>query len=256
MPIVELNGIKFSYSITGSGDPMVLLAGFGSDMSFWDDIIPTVSSKFTVITVDNRGSGYTKYNGRFTIDEMADDVIALLKKLSFDKFHILGWSMGSQIAQSLAIRYPDKVLTLALVSSYLRRPERSAFMLNGMIHAVKDGMPEKYLTVPLRTMCFPERYFSIKKRNIAENLNMDIDGLEHQMNAVDQYSTEDLTHRIETPTLSIHGSEDYMVPQEFGDALADRIPHCTIIRIPGEGHNMLPSKYIDDYISFALSHGV
>lgn len=255
MPIVEVNGVKLSYSVTGSGDPMVFLAGFGSDMSFWDSIIPIVSSKFTVVTLDNRGSGSTEYGGSFTIDEMADDVLALLKELYFDKFHLMGWSMGSQIAQSLAIRYPNKVLTLALVSSYLRRPERSSFMFNGMIDAVKDGMPKKYLTVPLKTMCFPEIYFSVKRRDVTDNLSVDVDGLEYQINAVDQYSTEGQVHKIEAPTLSIHGSEDYMVPQEFGDALADMIPHCTVIRLPGEGHNILPSKYIEDYMSFALSHG-
>lgn len=256
MPIIKVNGINFSYSVTGSGDPLVLLAGFGSDMSFWDDIIFKASSKFTVITVDNRGSGVTEYDGSFTIDDMADDVFALIKKLSFNKFHLLGWSMGSQIAQSIAIRYPDKVLTLALVSSYYRRPERSSFMLNNMIDAVRDGMPAKYLSIPLKSMCFPERYFSVKQRGVTENLNVDVDGLAYQMLAVDQYSTEDHVHKIKAPTLSIHGSEDYMVPQEFGDALANRIPHCTMIRLLGEGHNILPSKYIDSYISFVLSYDI
>lgn len=256
MPMVKVNGINFSYSVTGSGDPMVLLAGFGSDMSFWDDVISVISSKFTVITVDNRGSGVTEYNGSFTIDDMADDVFALIEKLSFDKVHMLGWSMGSQIAQSFAIRYPNKVLTLALVSSYYKRPERSSFMLNGMIDAVKDGMPAKYLSIPLKTMCFPERYFSVKKRSVTENLNVDVEGLAHQMFAVDRYSTEDHVHKIKAHTLSIHGSEDYMVPQEFGDALADRIPYCTVIRLLGEGHNILPSKYIDNYVSFVLSHDI
>lgn len=126
MAKVKVNDINFSYSVTGSGDPLVLLTGFGSDMSFWDDVILDISSKFTVITVDNRGSGVTEYNGSFTIDDMADDVLALLEKLSFHKVHLLGWSMGSQIAQSFAIRHPNKVLTLALVSSYYKRPERSS----------------------------------------------------------------------------------------------------------------------------------
>lgn len=254
MPIVDVNGTRFSYSVTGAGDPVVLLTGFGSDMSFWNDILPELTSRFTVVTVDNRGSGHTEYSGRFTIDDMADDVFVLLKKLSLDKVHVLGWSMGSQIAQSLAIRHPTKILTLALVSSYYKRPERSSFMLNNMIDAVRDGMPAKYLSVSLKTMCFPERYFSFKKRSITENLNVDVDGLAYQMMAVDEYSTEDCVHNIKAPTLSIHGSEDYMVPQEFGDAVADRLPCCTIIRLHGEGHNILPSKYIDSYISFVLLH--
>ncbi|MDD2410633.1 MAG: alpha/beta hydrolase [Candidatus Methanomethylophilaceae archaeon] len=255
MPIAKLNGVDLSYSVTGSGDPLVLLAGFGSNMDFWSDVLSEASGRFTVVTVDNRGSGATEYDGPFTIDDMADDVAKLLKRLSFEKAHVLGWSMGSQVAQSLAIRYPDKVSTLALVSSYLRRPERSSFMLHGMIEAVRDGMPLKYLSVPLKAMCFPERYFSTKKRKTAEDFGYSVDGLEDQIRAVDLYSTEDNAHMIMAPTLSIHGSEDYMVPLDFGDALADRIRDCTMIRLRGEGHNIMPSKYIENYLSFAMSHG-
>ncbi|MGE0015369.1 MAG: alpha/beta fold hydrolase [Candidatus Methanomethylophilaceae archaeon] len=255
MPIAKLNGVRFSYSVTGSGDPLVLLAGFGSGMDFWNDVVSDASGRFTVITVDNRGSGETEYDGPFTIDDMADDVAKLLKKLSFEKAHVLGWSMGSQVAQSLAIRYPDKVSTLALVSSYLRRPERSSFMFHGMMEAARDGMPLKYLSVPLKAMCFPERYFATKKRSAAEDFGYSIDGLEDQIRAVDLYSTEDHAHMIMAPTLSIHGSEDYMVPLDFGDALADRIRDCTMIRLKGEGHNIMPSKYMESYLSFAMSHG-
>ncbi|MDN5357723.1 MAG: hypothetical protein PWR17_892 [Candidatus Methanomethylophilaceae archaeon] len=255
MPIAKLNGVRFSYSVTGSGDPLVLLAGFGSSMDFWNDVIPEASKRFTVVTVDNRGSGATEYNGPFTIDDMAEDVAELLKKLSFEKAHVLGWSMGSQIAQSIAILYPERVSTLALVSSYLRRPERSSFMLNGMIEAVKEGMPLKYLSVPLKAMCFPERHFIVKKRTVAEDFGYSVDGLADQIRAVDLYSTEDNAHMIMAPTLSIHGSEDYMVPLEFGDALADRIRNCTMIRLRGEGHNIMPSKYVESYFSFAMSHG-
>lgn len=256
MPMVKINGIRFSYSLSGSGDPIVLLAGFGSGMDFWDEVIPEVSERFTVITVDNRGSGATEYEGPFTIDDMADDVARLLKKLCFDKVHVLGWSMGSQIAQSLAIRYPKKVSTLALVSSYLRRPERSSFMLKGMTEAVREGMPLRYLSVPLKAMCFPERYFSVKKRTIGDDSGYILEGLEDQIDAVDKYSTEDHAHEIMAPTLSIHGTEDYMVPLEFGDALADRIRDCTMIRLRGEGHNILPSKYLESFTSFATSHGI
>jgi pimeloyl-ACP methyl ester carboxylesterase len=255
MPIAKLNGVRLSYSVTGSGDPLVLLAGFGSSMAFWNDVVSDASGRFTVITLDNRGSGETEYDGPFTIDDMADDVAELLKKLSFEKAHVLGWSMGSQVAQSLAIRYPDKVSTLALVSSYLRRPERSSFMFHGMIEAAREGMPLRYLSVPLKAMCLPERYFATRKRSAAEDFGYSIDGLEDQMRAVDLYSTEDHAHMIMAPTLSIHGSEDYMVPLEFGDALADRIRDCTMIRLRGEGHNIMPSKYMESYLSFAMSHG-
>lgn len=256
MTFVKTAGASISYSVNGSGDPIVLLAGFGSRKDFWDQAVSGLSESFTVITLDNRGSGKTVYENRFTIDDLADDVIHILDGLSIEKAHVLGWSMGSQIAQSLAIRYPDRVSTLALVSSYFRRPSRSSFMLRGMINAVKEGMPVKYLSVPIKAMSLPESYFSSKKREISDFSDIDIEGLSHQMDAVDRYNTETEIHRVKMPTLSIHGTEDYMVPVEMGDELSDSIPNCEVIRLEGEGHNILPSKYMEMYRSFVDSHGI
>ncbi|HKM09932.1 MAG TPA: alpha/beta hydrolase [Candidatus Methanomethylophilaceae archaeon] len=256
MPFVRTNGADISYSVKGSGDPIVLLAGFGSAKDFWDQAVSELSIGYTVITLDNRGSGETVYENGFTIDDMADDVIQILDGLSLNKAHVLGWSMGSQIAQSLAIRYPERVSTLALVSSYFRRPERSSFMLRGMIAAVEEGMPVKYLSVPLKAMTLPESYFSIKKREVSDFSDLDVKGLAHQIDAVDKHDTEMEIHRIKAPVLSIHGMEDYMVPVKMGDELSDRITNCDVLRLEDEGHNILPSRYMGIYESFVNTHGL
>lgn len=256
MPFVSIRNGELSYSIEGSGEPLILLTGFGSDKDFWNSLVPVLSSDFTVISVDNRGSGDTVCDGTFSIDDMADDVICLLDSLSFGKAHILGWSMGSQIAQSVAIRYTERVRTLTLVSSYFRRPERSAFMLDGMMEAVENGMPLKYLGVPLIAMGFPESHFASKKREIPESLNADIDGMRNQMNAVNAYTTKGKIELMDTPVLSIHGIKDYMVPADMGDELADSIKNCVKVRFEDEGHNILPLRYADRLKEFLTDHPI
>lgn len=256
MPFANIRNGKLSYSSAGSGEPLVLLTGFGADKTFWDIAVPSLSSEYNVITVDNRGSGDTVYSGKFTVDDMADDIICLLDFLSIKKTHILGWSMGSQIAQSVAIRYSDRVSTLTLVSSYFRRPERSAFMLDGMMEAADNGMPVRYLSVPVIAMGFPESYFASKKRNIPEELNADFKGMRDQISAVNAYSTKDSIHLLTVPVLSVHGTEDYMVPVEMGDELADSIENCTRLRLRGEGHNILPSKYAEELKMFLKNHPI
>jgi 3-oxoadipate enol-lactonase len=255
MPKADLNGIRMNYRVSGSGVPLVLLTGFGGTAGYWDSVVPELEGRFTVITLDNRGSGETESKGPFTVEDMAEDVSELLDSLSLDGAHVLGWSMGSQIAQALAINHPDKVYTLALVSSYLKRPDRSSYLIGGMLEAVKHGMPMRFFKIPMKAMGHTERYFEGRKFTDERDSSHSVDGLARQIAAVDAYSTEDSAHMIMCPTLSIHGSEDIMVPQEFGDALADRIRDCTIIRLRGEGHNIRPSKYIESYASFAISHG-
>lgn len=256
MPFVSIRNGELSYSAEGNGEPIVLLTGFGADKEFWSSLMPALSPEFTVVSVDNRGSGDTVYEGKFTIDDMADDVIALLDALSFGKAHILGWSMGSQIAQSVAARYPDRVHSLILVSSYFRRPERSAFMLDGMMEAVEKGMPLKYLGVPLIAMGFPESYFASKKRDIPETLSSGIEGMRNQMDAVNAYTTKGKVESVDMPVLSIHGVKDYMVPIEMGDELADSIKNCKKLRLEDEGHNILPSRYASELKEFLKNHPI
>lgn len=256
MPFVKINDGELSYSVKGSGEPLVLLTGFGASKEFWDSAVPVLSSDFTVITVDNRGSGDTVYDGKFTIDDMADDVISLLDSLSIEKTHVLGWSMGSQIAQSTVIRHEDRIRTSTLVSSYFRRPERSAFMLNGMMEAIEKGMPLKYLNVPLMAMGFPESHFASKKRNIPEPLNADIEGLKNQMAAVNAYTSEGKIGLVDIPVLSIHGAEDYMVPVDMGDELADSLINCVKLRLEGEGHNVNPLTYVEELREFLKTHSI
>lgn len=256
MPFVSIRNGKLSYSVKGFGEPLVLITGFGADKEFWNSLVPALSSDFSLIAVDNRGSGDTVYDGKFTIDDMADDAIRLLDSLNIDKAHILGWSMGSQIAQAVAIGHPDRVRTLTLVSSYFRRPERSAFMLDGMMEAVEKGMPLKYFGVPLIAMGFPESYFASKRREIPESLNSDLEGMRNQMDAVNAYSTKSKIESVDVPVFSIHGVRDYMVPVEMGDELANSLKNCEKLRFEGEGHNILPSRYAEELKKFLKNHPI
>ena len=256
MPFVSVRNGELSYSVEGSGEPVVLLTGFGAGKEFWSSLVPALSSEFTLISIDNRGSGDTVYEGGFTIDDMADDVIVLLDSLSVSKVHVVGWSMGSQIAQSVAIRHSGRVRSLTLVSSYFRRPERSAFMLDGMMEAVENGMPLKYLGVPLMAMGFPEPYFVSKKREVPESFGSDLKGMRDQMNAVNAYSTKDTVGFIDMPVLSIHGVMDYMVPVEMGDELSDSIKNCEKLRLEDEGHNILPIRYAPELKEFLRNHPI
>jgi 3-oxoadipate enol-lactonase len=248
MTIADINGIRMNYSIEGAGDPVVLITGFSGDISFWNSMVPLLSDSYKVITIDNRGAGKTTYCGPFTGEDMSDDIRALLDHLGIFKAHIVGWSMGGHIAQLFALRYPERVRTLTLISAYMYRPARSSYMMNNMIGAVSEGADIDRLGEMVNAFCFTENYFSKKERDgkpVRVSHGATLSGLKDQMAALDSFDTRDSLKAITAPTLEIHGLSDIMVEPLMGDQIADLIPGCKKYRIPDTGHIIHPALYIN-----------
>ena len=134
----ELNGARICYDVQGEGDPILLIEGFGANRKVWKGLVPLLEGH-TVVTLDNRGVGDTEYSGGFTIDDLADDAVALMSMLGFDRFHVVGWSMGSLIAQSMLLRHRDVLKDAVLISTYIDRPARSSYVLGEFTRMVNDG---------------------------------------------------------------------------------------------------------------------
>lgn len=139
MPYAQLKGAKLFYEETGGGRAVIMVPGLVTDHRYWTRFAEFLSGSFRVITVDNRGSGLTEYEGGFTIDDMADDIIGLMDHLGIGKANLIGWSMGSHVCLNAAARYPERTESLCLVSSYCYRPARSAYVLSNMGHAYAEG---------------------------------------------------------------------------------------------------------------------
>jgi pimeloyl-ACP methyl ester carboxylesterase len=107
---VSANGIKIGYKLVGSGEPLVMIVGLGNTMDRWpQEIIETLSKKYQLIILDNRGMGYTTATeAAFNYKLFADDVIGLLDILKVNKTDVLGFSMGSTITQELLLVYPQR----------------------------------------------------------------------------------------------------------------------------------------------------
>ncbi|MGH7754213.1 MAG: alpha/beta fold hydrolase, partial [Gemmatimonadales bacterium] len=118
MPTAPVRDILTYYEEAGSGDPLILIMGFTGDLQGWALQVPALAKHYRVITIDNRGAGRTSAPDRpYTIAGMAEDVAAVMDRLGVAKAHVLGYSMGGYIAQSLALAHPGKVDKLILLST-------------------------------------------------------------------------------------------------------------------------------------------
>ncbi len=104
------NGINFYYEERGSGDPLFLIMGITAPGSVWEKHASYWEDQFRCIIPDNRGVGLVdKPEGPYTSEAMADDYAGLLEALAISSVRVVGVSMGSIIAQQLALRHPEKV---------------------------------------------------------------------------------------------------------------------------------------------------
>jgi pimeloyl-ACP methyl ester carboxylesterase len=131
-----VNGLKMYYEIHGTGEPVVLLHGaFMTITNNWTGWIGELAKTRKVIAVEMQGHGRTADIPRdITNENLADDVAALLKQLKIPRSDLIGYSMGGAVAMQCAIRHPDQVRKVVVISSTFRR--------DGMVKEALDGIPK------------------------------------------------------------------------------------------------------------------
>lgn len=116
---VRVGDIDIAYKMFGKGDPIILFNGASDGMDAWDpSFTASLSSNYTLIAFDQRGIGNTTVGSKpYTYQQLANDSAGLLGALKIPKADVLGYSLGSYLAQQLTMMYPDKVNSLVLVGS-------------------------------------------------------------------------------------------------------------------------------------------
>jgi pimeloyl-ACP methyl ester carboxylesterase len=142
----QVNGVTLGYREFGSGEPVLMVQGFGAAMNNWNEtFIGILASKYHVYIYDHRGMGNSSdSNATPTISLYADDAAGLMTALGHDSMHVYGVSMGSSISQQLAIDHPERVRKLILDSNAysVRIPETKKLLGNIEAVAASPAMPE------------------------------------------------------------------------------------------------------------------
>ena len=208
MPTVRANGITMYYELHGSGEPLVLIAGLNSDHGLYRTIVPQLAAHYQVLVFDNRGVGQTDQpDVPYSMELMADDTAALLQAVGITKANILGTSMGGRIAVALALRHPDLVKRLILVSTTMSVPSRS--------------WRRRLIALELRLpfIRHSNRYYAVRRQ-------------------LDASSSANFTSRlgeIHVPTLILHGTRDRLAPYQLAEAMREGIKGSQLVTFGG-GH--------------------
>ena len=134
-------GARIWWGSMGRGEPVVMLMGLGCSSALWFRVAPRLARTHRVILIDNRGTGQTHVPGAVVhrVPHMAADVAAVLDAAGEPDAHVIGFSMGGMIAQQVAVDFPHRVRSLALLVDRLlvERAEEMAHPVG--FHPQKDG---------------------------------------------------------------------------------------------------------------------
>lgn len=113
---VKVEDITVGYKAMGSGPALVMITGLGATMDLWDpDVLDALSARYRVIVFDNRGMGETTAGVKpFSMPQFAQDAVGFIRALGLTRVHLLGWSMGTNIALELILMHPEMVEALVL----------------------------------------------------------------------------------------------------------------------------------------------
>ncbi|HEX2106012.1 MAG TPA: alpha/beta fold hydrolase [Solirubrobacteraceae bacterium] len=268
--IARVGDVELAYETFG--DPahpaLLLVMGLGTQMLGWRaELCAEIAARgFHVVRYDNRDVGRsTKFSSHrppsaaqllrrdraaaaYTLADMADDGAGLLDCLGIRAAHVVGASMGGMIAQTLAFRHPDRVLSLVSIMSntgarWSGQPALSTYgVLLKRAPADREGYIEHQMRVieKIGSPAFPRDEDDIR-RTAAMSFERGHDpaGAGRQLAAV--IASGDRTTelaRIRVPTLVIHGTNDRLVAPSGGRATAKAIPGARLLMIPGMGHDL------------------
>jgi pimeloyl-ACP methyl ester carboxylesterase len=245
--MVSVGDIDIAYRVYGNGYPLIMIMGFSGTQDIWDPtIIQDLADEYQVITFDNRGMGATTAGGKqFTIEQFADDTAELMNALGIAQADILAWSMGTNIAEELALRYPELVNKLILYAADPGGPQAiqpSDEVMRKLTDA--SGTPEERGARMIAIMLPPD-WLAQNQDYIHEVFSRPMEtaspeNIAKQAVAMGSWGgCYNRLSQIKSPTMLLTGTSDIMTPPENSMLMVEKIPGAWLVQISGGGHGVM-----------------
>lgn len=247
MGFIKINGIKLYVEVKGNGFPVILIHGVGGDhQAHLSNVIEPLSKNFKTVALDCRGHGQSDKPSAFTIEDHVNDILGIMDHFGFEKAHLLGISMGSYIAQLVAITAPDRidklVLTVTksngLTSSIQRLLKENETQIQGLDMHETILKLLKYMVYDTELM---KDYLEIFETRLSpEQFNA-------ANKAIDAFDFRKELSKVKAKTLVISGKYDGLNPPDGGKEVASLIKDATFVEMQYSGHAPMfeePSTYI------------
>jgi pimeloyl-ACP methyl ester carboxylesterase len=235
---------RIYWESTGDGPPVLLIMGLGLSGGAWWRTVPVLARRLRVITFDARGIGRSPSLRRsYSVEAMADDAVSVLDGVGLDRAHVYGFSLGGMVAQSLALRHPDRVRSLVLGATHA-----------GGRHVVRPdddviAFFKRRLTMEMEEAAWASVEYKYGPRCREHRVDLIAEDIERrlenpfspaaykaQLYAAAMHNCHGRLSRIDVPTMVVHGAHDRIIPVDNARMMDASLPNSRLRILDESGH--------------------
>ena len=239
---IQANGIQINYELSGRNDaPVVMLShSLASSLVMWNPQLDSLESKFKVLRFDTRGHGDSDApEGKYTLEQLAADAVALLDALKIDAVHFVGLSMGGMIGQNLALDNGNRLKSLTLCDTAAVMPDEAQPIWQQRIAAAREKGLQDQVDETLERW-FTPAYLSQNSPGVElirrQILATPVAGYIGCSEAIRNLDNLKRLSEIKLPTLIMVGEEDPGTPVAASEAMQERIDGSELVVLPAARH--------------------
>jgi 3-oxoadipate enol-lactonase len=239
---ITVNGISVNYTLEGpaSGPVITTSNSLASNLSMWDPQVPALASRYRILRYDTRGHGGTDAPpGPYSLEELTEDVHALLQALGIARTHFIGLSMGGMIGQIMALKYPHMLQSVVLCDTMSRVPSEAKPMWDERIHTAETrGMEPLIEPTIARWFTAP---FREGRPDVIEKVRTMIRttpprGYAGCCHAIAALNLTERLKEIALPTLIVVGEDDPGTPVAASRVIHEQIKGSELVILKSAAH--------------------
>ena len=243
---VNLNNLNLNYKVEGNGEPLVFIHGLSDSLIYWEFLTVNLKKDYQVIRFDLPGHGQSELgDDEITVDVYVGLLKELLDDLNIKKANLVGFSLGGAIALDFAVKYPDSVSSLVLMSTFSKSDDYLAAVLNQFKDALSNSFDDFYDLILPKVLC-PDVIDSNKQElDLLKEMASQTANTEAYIKACDvclNFDVENELSEINVPTLILAGKYDEISLMDNQKNLQGKIKNSELIVFDDVKHNLLVGK--------------
>lgn len=238
-----MSAVDVSYEVSGQGPPLYMVHGIGSRKVTWDGILADLEPHFTCVRYDLRGHGDSPIPPvPYTLDQLVDDLEALRARLGHEQIHVIGHSLGGMIGPRYAQRFPERTLTVGLLSTAAGRTDEDSAKVKGVVARMREEGIDNVLTTLVNRWYTDE--FAAANPAIIEHRIEQVNTTPPEvfLAVFDVYAETEMApwlHEVTVPCLVLTGENDPGCNPRLNEFVHSRLPDSELVILPDVRHSIL-----------------
>jgi len=236
-------GLWYDWVGPDDGEVVILSPGLGGSAGYWSPNLPALAAQYRVLLYDHRGTARSDLAlpDTVSVEDMADDVIALMDALTISKAHLIGHAAGGVIGLAMALKAPDRLGKLVVVNGWAAPDPHFARCFEVRLNLLRHVGPAAYVRAqPI--FLYPANWISERSAQLDADEPLHLshfpppENIEKRVAALKAFDIADRLGEISVPVLVLTAADDMLVPPRCSDVLIAGVPGATLAEMPWGGH--------------------